>query len=300
MLLDGETFDLVQHIDTVLAAVRGPRARAAHQRRADAVGARDRDAGLPHAGRRRASSYAKLRGYVCDVAREQGLRVGSAGTHPFSLFERQRITAKDRYRALVDQLQYIARRELIFGHARARRRRRRGEGDPGRERADRAPRRSSWRSRRARRSGAASRPGCLVAAHGVRRVPALRPAAALPRLRRLRRGRRPARAHRLHRRLHAHLVGHPAAPAARHDRDPDLRRRHAARRRRSRSPRSARRSSSTTPSGTTPARRSRRTTGSSRPRTSGSPPATGSRRRSWTSSPAGGTASRSRSSSAAR
>jgi carboxylate-amine ligase len=57
----------------------------------------------------------KLRGYVSQVAREQGLRVGSAGTHPFSLFERQRITAKDRYRALVDQMQYIARRELIFG-----------------------------------------------------------------------------------------------------------------------------------------------------------------------------------------
>ena len=39
----------------------------------------------------------------------------TAGTHPFSLFERQRITAKDRYRNLVDQLQYVARRELIFG-----------------------------------------------------------------------------------------------------------------------------------------------------------------------------------------
>ena len=37
------------------------------------------------------------------------------GTHPFSLFERQRITAKDRYHALIDQLQYVARRELIFG-----------------------------------------------------------------------------------------------------------------------------------------------------------------------------------------
>jgi carboxylate-amine ligase len=43
------------------------------------------------------------------------MRVGSAGTHPFSLFERQRITARDRYRALVDQMQYVARRELIFG-----------------------------------------------------------------------------------------------------------------------------------------------------------------------------------------
>jgi glutamate---cysteine ligase / carboxylate-amine ligase len=57
----------------------------------------------------------QLRGYVGSVAREHGLRFGSAGTHPFSLFERQRITARDRYRALIDQLQYVARRELIFG-----------------------------------------------------------------------------------------------------------------------------------------------------------------------------------------
>ena len=49
------------------------------------------------------------------VAAEKGLRVGSAGTHPFSLFERQRITARDRYHNLVDQMQYVARRELIFG-----------------------------------------------------------------------------------------------------------------------------------------------------------------------------------------
>ncbi len=56
-----------------------------------------------------------LRSYVTGVAHESGMRVGSAGTHPFSLFERQRITARDRYHALVDQLQYVARRELIFG-----------------------------------------------------------------------------------------------------------------------------------------------------------------------------------------
>ena len=49
-------------------------------------------------------------------------------------------------------------------------------------------------------------------ADGLRGVPASGPP---PRqgLRRLRGGRRPARAHRLHRRLHAHLVGHPTAPA---------------------------------------------------------------------------------------
>jgi carboxylate-amine ligase len=62
-----------------------------------------------------ANALRELRAYVTGIAQEKGLRVGSAGTHPFSLFERQRITARDRYRALVDQMQYVARRELIFG-----------------------------------------------------------------------------------------------------------------------------------------------------------------------------------------
>jgi carboxylate-amine ligase len=57
----------------------------------------------------------QLRMHVADIARSEGCRYASAGTHPFSKFERQRITAKDRYRRLVEQMQYIARRELIFG-----------------------------------------------------------------------------------------------------------------------------------------------------------------------------------------
>ena len=51
---------------------------------------------------------------ACRRAR-RALRLGSAGTHPFSLFERQRSCRRDRYRALIDELQYAARRELIFG-----------------------------------------------------------------------------------------------------------------------------------------------------------------------------------------
>ena len=57
----------------------------------------------------------RLRAHVCELAARLDLRVGSAGTHPFSLFERQRITPRDRYSKLVAELQYIARRELIFG-----------------------------------------------------------------------------------------------------------------------------------------------------------------------------------------
>jgi glutamate---cysteine ligase / carboxylate-amine ligase len=114
MLLDGETFDLVQHIDTVLAAVVGhelePRINAELMQSVLEIATP-----VCHTPADVDAQLRQLRGYVGGVARGHGLRVGSAGTHPFSLFERQRITAKDRYRSLVDQLQYIARRELIFG-----------------------------------------------------------------------------------------------------------------------------------------------------------------------------------------
>ena len=114
MLLDPESFDLVQHIDTVLASIAGheleervkPELMQSVLEIATPVcrtaGDVDRE-------------LRKLREYVTSVAQDENLRVGSAGTHPFSHFERQRITARDRYRALVDQLQYVARRELIFG-----------------------------------------------------------------------------------------------------------------------------------------------------------------------------------------
>jgi carboxylate-amine ligase len=113
-LLDGRSFDLVQHVETVLAAVEGhelePRLNTELMQSVLEIATPVcRGVGeVTH-------ELQKIRGYVCSVARAQGMRVASAGTHPFSLFERQRITAKDRYRRLVDQLQYIARRELIFG-----------------------------------------------------------------------------------------------------------------------------------------------------------------------------------------
>jgi carboxylate-amine ligase len=114
MLLDAETFDLVQHIDTVLAAISG------HELETQ-INAELMQSVLEIATPvcRTAADVERelrrLRAYVAAVAKEGNLRVGSAGTHPFSLFERQRITARDRYRHLVDQLQYVARRELIFG-----------------------------------------------------------------------------------------------------------------------------------------------------------------------------------------
>ena len=113
-LLDGQTLDLVQHIETMLDAVSGHELEdrinpELMQSVIEITTPVCRTAGDV------SRELLKLRRYVTEVAHSKGLRVGSAGTHPFSLFERQRITAKDRYRALIDQMQYIARRELIFG-----------------------------------------------------------------------------------------------------------------------------------------------------------------------------------------
>jgi glutamate---cysteine ligase / carboxylate-amine ligase len=114
MLLDRNSFDLVQHIDTFLAAAAGHEFES--QMKAELMQS-VLEIATPVC--KNASEVDRelraLREYVTTVAAEKSLRVGSSGTHPFSLFEAQRITARDRYRALVDQLQYVARRELIFG-----------------------------------------------------------------------------------------------------------------------------------------------------------------------------------------
>src|SRR5215210_677133 len=113
MLLDPETWDLVQHIDSVLAAVEGEHEGRIHAELMQSV--LEVTTPVCRTAGDIKDALCQLRGYVADIARSEGCRFGSAGTHPFSLFERQRITARDRYRNLVDQLQYVARRELIFG-----------------------------------------------------------------------------------------------------------------------------------------------------------------------------------------
>ena len=57
----------------------------------------------------------RLRSMVCEIAEKSGHRIVAAGTHPFSRWQEQEITEKDRYRNLVADLQYVARRLLIFG-----------------------------------------------------------------------------------------------------------------------------------------------------------------------------------------
>ena len=56
-----------------------------------------------------------LRGQVVQSAAQRDLAIGSAGTHPFAMWEDQRIVARPRYRDLISALRFVARQELIFG-----------------------------------------------------------------------------------------------------------------------------------------------------------------------------------------
>ena len=68
-------------------------------------------ASIPEAG----DQLRQLRRRASAVASERGLVLGSAGTHPFAMWEDQRIVARPRYRELIDALRFVARQELIFG-----------------------------------------------------------------------------------------------------------------------------------------------------------------------------------------
>lgn len=57
----------------------------------------------------------RLRRAVSDMAAENGLAIAAASTHPFARWEEQSITEGARYKELLDDMQGVARRLLIFG-----------------------------------------------------------------------------------------------------------------------------------------------------------------------------------------
>ncbi len=57
----------------------------------------------------------RLRSELAAMAGKGGLKIASAGTHPFSHWFDQRITEGERYATIVKDLQQVARANLIFG-----------------------------------------------------------------------------------------------------------------------------------------------------------------------------------------
>lgn len=57
----------------------------------------------------------KLREELAKLAKKNNLRIAAAGTHPFSHWKDQKITAHPRYKDIIDSYQQVARANLIFG-----------------------------------------------------------------------------------------------------------------------------------------------------------------------------------------
>jgi len=61
------------------------------------------------------SHVIELRSKLAALADKAGLKIASAGTHPFSHWRDQLITEGDRYQEIVKDMQLVARANLIFG-----------------------------------------------------------------------------------------------------------------------------------------------------------------------------------------
>jgi carboxylate-amine ligase len=57
----------------------------------------------------------KLRRDMVRLARENGLRLAAAGTHPFADWRKQEIYPDERYHNIIEDMQLVARANLIFG-----------------------------------------------------------------------------------------------------------------------------------------------------------------------------------------
>jgi carboxylate-amine ligase len=110
MILDAETLELVNAIESLLEPTTVGDIKPELMESVLEVST-DVCESIPEAGRQLRS----LRRQVIERASAKGLAIGSAGTHPFAMWEDQRIVARPRYRDLIAALRFVARQELIFG-----------------------------------------------------------------------------------------------------------------------------------------------------------------------------------------
>jgi glutamate---cysteine ligase / carboxylate-amine ligase len=111
-IVDGEGH-LKSHIETLLTAARphlGERVKAEMMQSVVEVGTKI-CADISEAR----DEVLQLRGTVASLLRPAGLRIASAGTHPFSHWQDQQVTEHERYKVLEEELQDVIRELLIFG-----------------------------------------------------------------------------------------------------------------------------------------------------------------------------------------
>jgi glutamate---cysteine ligase / carboxylate-amine ligase len=114
MIVDRDTLDLASSIEGVLEDLEGVDKQG--EVKPELMESVCEIATTPCRDTREAGEQlSALRRLVQQMADRRGLAIGSAGTHPFALWEDQRIVSRPRYRELIAGLQFVARQEIIFG-----------------------------------------------------------------------------------------------------------------------------------------------------------------------------------------
>jgi glutamate---cysteine ligase / carboxylate-amine ligase len=110
MILDGDSLELANAIESLLEPSSAGEIKPELMESVLEVST-DPCANTAEAG----AQLRSLRRQVIETAAAKNLAIGSAGTHPFAMWEDQRIVARPRYRDLISALRFVARQELIFG-----------------------------------------------------------------------------------------------------------------------------------------------------------------------------------------
>src|SRR5690349_15748699 len=110
MILDAESYELVNAIESLLEPAEAGEIKPELMESVLEVST-DPCANTAEAG----EQLRALRAQVRETAARKNLTIGSAGTHPFAMWEDQRIVARPRYRDLISALRFVARQEMIFG-----------------------------------------------------------------------------------------------------------------------------------------------------------------------------------------
>ena len=114
-LLGRESYELVSRIDEILSEVEDEEEHNGRVKPELLQSVVEVATNVAHSVGEAMEDLRRLRARLRDAAAERDALIASSGTHPFSRYEHQDVTDRPRYRELVEDMGWVAERELIFG-----------------------------------------------------------------------------------------------------------------------------------------------------------------------------------------
>lgn len=114
-LVGRESYELVSRIDEILSEVEDEEEHEGRVKPELLQSVVEVSTRVAHSVGEALEDLRGLRARLRDAAAERDALIAASGTHPFSRYEHQEVTDRPRYRELVEDLGWVAERELIFG-----------------------------------------------------------------------------------------------------------------------------------------------------------------------------------------